>query len=47
MADSIMLETAQRRRGTFWTQDPDFEDLPGVKYYANIRALWDVLSANC
>lgn len=34
MADSIMLATAQRHRATLWTQDSDFEDLPGVKYYA-------------
>ena len=33
MADSIMLATAQRNRATLWTQDSDFEDLPGIKYY--------------
>jgi predicted nucleic acid-binding protein len=34
MADSIMLATAQRHRATLWTQDSDFDGLPGVKYYA-------------
>jgi predicted nucleic acid-binding protein len=34
MADNIMLATAQRHRATLWTQDSDFEDLPGVKYFA-------------
>lgn len=33
MADSVMLATAQRNRATLWTQDADFEGLPGVKYY--------------
>ncbi len=34
MADSIMLATAQRHRATLWTQDADFDGLPGIKYYA-------------
>jgi predicted nucleic acid-binding protein len=34
MADSVMLATAQRHRATLWTQDSDFDRLPGVKYYA-------------
>jgi predicted nucleic acid-binding protein len=34
MADSVMLATAQRYRATLWTQDADFEGLPGVKYLA-------------
>jgi len=34
MAGSIMLATAQRHRATLRTQDPDFDGLPGVKYYA-------------
>jgi hypothetical protein len=29
-----MLATAQRNRATLWTQDSDFDGLPGVKYYA-------------
>lgn len=34
MADSIMLATAQRNRATLWTQDADFDGLPGTKFYA-------------
>ncbi len=34
MADSVMLATAQRHRAPLWTQDSDFDGLPGVKYYA-------------
>jgi toxin FitB len=32
MADSVMLATAVRHRATFWTQDADFEGLPGARY---------------
>jgi predicted nucleic acid-binding protein len=32
MADSIMLATAQRHGATLWTQDADFEGIPGVEY---------------
>jgi len=34
MADSIMLATARAREATFWTQDSDFADVPGVRYVA-------------
>ena len=34
MADSVILATAQRNRATLWTQDSDFDGLPGTKYYA-------------
>jgi predicted nucleic acid-binding protein len=34
MADSIMLATAQRHRATLWSQDSDFDGLPGTKYFA-------------
>jgi toxin FitB len=34
MADSVMLATATRNRATLWTQDSDFEGLPGTRYYA-------------
>ena len=34
MADSLMLATAQRHRATLWTQDADFEGLPGTAYHA-------------
>jgi toxin FitB len=37
MADSIMLATAQRHRATLWTQDSDFDGLPGTKYFAKQR----------
>ena len=32
MADSMMLATAQAYNATFWTQDADFENIPGVRY---------------
>ena len=31
MADSVMLATAQRHGATLWTQDSDFDGLPGVE----------------
>ncbi len=34
MADSIMLATARAHEATLWTQDSDFEKVPGVKYVA-------------
>ena len=34
MADSVMLATAQRHKATLWTQDSDFDGLPGTKYFA-------------
>jgi predicted nucleic acid-binding protein len=37
MADSIMLATAQRHRATLWTQDADFDGLPGTRYFAKRR----------
>ena len=32
MADSIVLATARLHDATLWTQDADFERLPGVRY---------------
>jgi predicted nucleic acid-binding protein len=32
MADSIMLATARAYDAAFWTQDADFEDVPGANY---------------
>ncbi len=32
MADSIVLATARLHGATLWTQDSDFERLPGVRY---------------
>ena len=34
LADSLIYATAQRLGATVWTQDKDFKDLPGVKYFA-------------
>ena len=34
LADSVMLATAQRHRATLWTQDADFEGLPGARYFS-------------
>jgi toxin FitB len=33
MADSIMLATAEAYDAILWTQDVDFENLAGVKYF--------------
>jgi len=33
MADSLVYATAARHEATLWTQDADFEGLPGVKYF--------------
>src|SRR5690606_11570572 len=33
LADSIIYATARRFDATLWTQDEDFEGLPGVKYF--------------
>ena len=38
MADSIILSTAQAHECSIWTQDFDFENLPGVKFFPKIRA---------
>jgi len=34
MADSVMFATALRHRATLWTQDSDFDGLPGTQYHA-------------
>lgn len=34
MADSIILATARAHGATLWTQDADFEKLPGVRFAA-------------
>lgn len=34
LADSIVFATAQAHQATVWTQDADFEHLPGVRYRA-------------
>lgn len=33
MADSIILATARAYDATLWTQDIDFKDIPGVRYF--------------
>ncbi len=33
MADSIILATAKQFEATVWTQDSDFENMDGVKYF--------------
>ena len=37
LADSVVLATARRFDATLWTQDADFEGLPGVRYRARSR----------
>ncbi len=34
LADSLVLATAHANKATLWTQDSDFEHLPGVRYRA-------------
>jgi len=34
MADSIILATSDSHHATLWTQDADFADVPGVRYFA-------------
>jgi predicted nucleic acid-binding protein len=34
LAGSVVLATARRFDATLWTQDADFEGLPGVRYRA-------------
>lgn len=38
LADSVLLATAYAFDATLWTQDADFEGLPGVQYRARARA---------
>ena len=33
LSDSIIYATAQHHQATLWTQDEDFEGLPGVRYF--------------
>ena len=34
MADAVMYSIAREFNATFWTQDADYKDLPGVSYHA-------------
>ena len=33
LADAAMYSIAQEHKATFWTQDIDYDGLPGVKYF--------------
>lgn len=33
LADSLIYATARRHDATLWTQDEDFKNLPGVRYF--------------
>ncbi len=35
MADSVVLATAKAFNATLWTQDLDFNGIPGVKYISH------------
>ena len=34
MADAVIYSIAQEFNATFWTQDTDYKDLPGVSFHA-------------
>ena len=36
MADSMILATAHAHDATLWTQDSDFEGLPGVRFFPQV-----------
>ena len=38
MADAIMYSIAQEFKATFWTQDVDYQGLPGVEYQSRVAA---------
>jgi len=38
MADGIILAKARQLNAVPWTQDADFENLPGARYVAAARA---------
>ena len=35
LADAAMYSIAREHGATFWTQDADYQGLPGVQYFAN------------
>jgi len=37
MADSFVLATARERQATLWTQDEDFDGIPGVRFLSKGR----------
>lgn len=38
LADSVILATAQTHHAVLWTQDADFDGLPGVQYQPKRKA---------
>ena len=36
MADAVIYSIAREFNATFWTQDVDYQDLPGVCYHAKV-----------
>ncbi len=38
LADAAMYSMAQEHGATFWTQDADYDGLPGVRYFAKPAA---------
>ena len=38
MADAVMYSIAREFNATFWTQDADYQNLPGVSYHAKALA---------
>ena len=38
MADSLILATAREKGAILWTQDSDFESLPGVEYTEAVQS---------
>ncbi len=39
LADAAMYSMAQEHGATFWTQDVDYDKLPGVRYFAKATAI--------
>ena len=37
LADAAMYSMAQEHGATFWTQDVDYDSLPGVQYFAKSK----------
>ena len=37
LADAAMYSMAQEHSATFWTQDVDYDSLPGVQYFAKSK----------
>ena len=37
MADAMILATAQAYKAVIWTQDADFRNIEGIRYYPESR----------